>query len=146
MRGKSEKWPEDFEWRGWAILKTLTVTSRPGYPEPYVTGETVAAWIRAAKKKGIRSIICLLDAELGYYSHIKQGGLLEAYRQSGLEVFHFPVPDSPIADVPESVLQQITEQFPNMPKPVLVHCSAGIDRSGQVLKRLLDVFATPPLS
>lgn len=140
MARNREKWSEELEWRGWAIPNVLAVTSRPGYPEPYVSSETVAAWIQEVKAKRFRSIICLLNTELGYYADIKQGGLLQAYRKAGFEVFQFPVPDTPLVPVPEAVLKEIERRFPEMPKPVLVHCSAGIDRSGDVLERLLSSF------
>ena len=85
MARNREKWSEELEWRGWAIPNVLAVTSRPGYPEPYVSSETVAAWIQEVKAKRFRSIICLLNTELGYYADIKQGGLLQAYQRQPSE-------------------------------------------------------------
>jgi len=70
------------------------------------------------------------------------GGLLGFYREQGFCVFHCPWPDPAHARTAEerSLRQQMVEQvkikalaaFSKLPKPVLLHCSAAIDRTTPV--------------
>jgi len=83
---------------------------------------------------GIQSIICLLtEDQLRFYAHVP-GGLLDYYRQRGLAVESIgisdPAHDSRGEQELQDNLERIYQAFRRLPKPVLVHCSAGWQRTG----------------
>ena len=81
-------------------------------------------------------MICLLeDKQLGrhYVSGgigLHEGGLLGYYESRGLVVRHFPTTD--YQRPPESLMEDVFAAYEELPKPVLLHCSAGIDRTTPV--------------
>lgn len=112
-------------------------SSRPGYPDKSVNESTVAEWVAHAKGFGIKTILCLLDeVQLAFYSSIK-GGPLGYYARSAFHVTHRPVKDHLQPPVPQSILDQAGNDFLMADKPVLVHCSAGWDRTGAVVRHIL---------
>ena len=119
----------------WVIEGLLARAERPGYPWDRVSKEEVDRWIQEASCMGIKSIICLLKDELRYYRGI--GGLLRYYRRNGFNVYNYAVSDYQLPPVPHGLLRKIGAEFDIMEKPVLVHCSAGVDRTGSVIDYLL---------
>lgn len=123
----------------WAIPKQLVRSHRPGYSGE--RGKTVPqaevdAWIEEVAELGVRSIICLLaDDELALYSALPDG-LLAYYRTAGFRVEHVPAPDHARPPLMDIHLQRIWDAYQALPKPVLIHCSAGIDRTGRAVEHV----------
>jgi protein-tyrosine phosphatase len=104
--------------------------------------DDVDAWIEEVRAMGVRSVLCLLDdRQLARYSTLP-GGLLAYIRQAGLEVGHVPVPDLQSPPLSPQDLETITRVFEGLAKPVLVHCWAGIDRTGAAVAHLVRKMET----
>jgi hypothetical protein len=129
----------------WVIPGRLARSSRPGFGGPNPTEvdpSEVEAWLDEARRLGIRSILCLLDdRQLAFYSRLS-GGLLGAYRRAGMVVDHPPVPDLQTPPIPEGDLPRVGRAFRDLPAPLLVHCSAGVDRTGAAVAYLVDRLAS----
>lgn len=131
----------------WVIPGRLARSSRPGFggtnPAEVEPAE-VEAWLDEARAHGIRSILCLLDEwQLGYYRRVP-GGLLETYRRAGMAVSSVAVPDLQTPPIPPSVLPRVWQAFRALPPPLLIHCSAGVDRTGAAVAYLLDRLSPGP--
>ncbi len=111
--------------------------ARPGYPSVSVDDRAVEAWMKEARSLGVRDIICLLDrSQLSFYRGLSAGGLLKAYDKAGFNVHHYPTPDGLHPPLSRGVLDTIAADLSAMKYPVLVHCSAGMDRTGAVMEHL----------
>jgi protein tyrosine phosphatase (PTP) superfamily phosphohydrolase (DUF442 family) len=149
----------------WPIPGELACAQRPlrDHPEfgesnplPEQSFPLITNWIRRVRDSGIQSVICLLTPhQLQRYAGIHPDGLLGAYREAGLAVLHVPVFDevhpndiSGCEVLGESVFSKAYKGFQELPKPVLLHCSAGIDRSSPVAAQIVTrakklLFARP---
>jgi len=112
-------------------------SARPGYDggraTPVGNGQ-IQMWLEAAQSAGVASIICLLsDEHLRLYP---DGSLVDIYRTAGFEVRHVPVTDQKRPPLRSQELEHVLTAYRELPKPVLVHCSAGIDRTGAAIRRL----------
>jgi protein tyrosine phosphatase (PTP) superfamily phosphohydrolase (DUF442 family) len=126
----------------WAIEGVLATSPRPGFvagAESRVSREIVERWIDDVRAFGIRSIICLLDRDQLW---LYPSGLLERYRAAGLLVAHIPTMDRQTHPFTEAQFEQAWESFLELPKPVLVHCSAGFDRTGRIVDHIRRGLAT----
>jgi protein-tyrosine phosphatase len=124
----------------WAVAAQLARMHRPGYyfaNNHNIPVSEVEEWIRKVKTEGIISIICLLsDEQLNFYRSLPEG-LLNYYRKSGFHVKHIPVTDYKSPPLSASELEKVWEAYEDFDKPVLVHCSAGMDRTGAAIEHIL---------
>lgn len=126
----------------WVIRGMLAIATRPGYrpgDERVVAREEVDDWLARARAYGIRSILCLLgDDQLPLYERSLPQGLLAYYREQGFAVAHLPAHDGKSEPFRPEQYEAAWRAFVELPKPLLVHCSAGHDRTGRVVRYILD--------
>jgi atypical dual specificity phosphatase len=89
-----------------------------------------AAEFEAWKQAGIQSVVNLLE---DYFDDV-----VRQERKQGFKVLHSPIPDmcSPAIDQLETIVRWIDREI-NERKKVLVHCFAGIGRTGIILTAYL---------
>ena len=123
----------------WVLENNLARSSRPGYGgekgQPVPKSE-VDDWMMEAKELGIVSIICLLgEDQLNFYDELP-GGLVSYYRSFGFAVEHVPALDHQDPPLTDNHLERIWSAYQSLEKPVLIHCSAGIDRTGMTVEHI----------
>ena len=124
----------------WVIEKILACSQRPGYPVNRPAVQTVREWADVALGMGVQSVICVLDdTQISYYDRLNLdgGGLMGFYRSLGLTVEHVPAEDYKTPPLSAEQLDAVWRAFQRLDKPVLVHCSAGRDRTGAAVADIL---------
>ena len=119
--------------QSWVVDRELARSSRPGYggeSGQSVPREVVDAWLAGLRGDCVQSIICLLgDDQLRYYDDLP-GGLIAYYDACGFKVRHVPAMDHQQPALCQSQLDDVWQAYCDLPKPVVIHCSAGKDRTG----------------
>jgi protein-tyrosine phosphatase len=132
--GKSE--PLTFKVRTVSGVKNLYRSSRPGYPNQMIDRKTLLRDTKKFEKAGITTIFVLLcDGEyLKYYGL----DLIEYYRGRKFKVHPFPIPDFgvPRIEFAHDLVLGIEKALKGGEK-VLVHCSAGLGRTGLAINCLI---------
>ncbi len=138
----------------WVIPGLLACSHRPLRRHPYFggpqrdlppeAGPLIVEWIRRVKGDGVQSVISMMGRrEHRHYdlSAVGAADLLDLYHMEGLQVRSVPWEDpkytgsTPRPSYGEQLLQirgQALIAFDQLQKPVLLHCSSGIDRSSPV--------------
>ena len=123
----------------WVIEGHLARSSRPGWWGERDLKLVIPDWIERVRQMGVRSIVCLLnDAELDRFYGRQGIHLLQHYEAAGFRVARVPVPDHEEPPMTEDELQRLCEALGKLPAPWLIHCSAGIDRTGCAVEFLHD--------
>lgn len=140
----------------WVIPGKLACAHRPlrHHPNPDLRGSgrnlpatatpEIMLWMKRIRDGGFKSILCLMHPkEISHYQALDLGvpTLIDFYGAQGMSVLHLPWDDPahrPAAERGrfkeelERVQAQSLQGFGALEKPVLLHCSAGIDRSSPV--------------
>ena len=104
----------------------------------------VPEWIGRVRHMGVRSIVCLLtQAELKKYYGSEGVNLLQRCAEAGFVVAHVPVGDEKTPPMSPRDLQRLAKAAKNLPPPTLVHCSAGVDRTGRAVELLKTILPSP---
>ena len=129
----------------WVIPNILACSQRPLRDHPRFGGRSplppeakpeVVSWVDRVKAMGIRSIICLLEQDQLDRYYVRGGlnlhldGLLGYYRERGFDVSNFPMTD--YQQPARALMDRVLQVFDRLPKPVLIQCSAAIDRTTPV--------------
>ena len=122
----------------WVLPELLAKSPRPGYPgREGISKEVVDEWIENVGAMEVKSIICFLsDHQLAFYSDLPSG-LIQYYRDAGFDVAHIPEDDYKSPPLSEEGVREAVASFERLQKPALVHCSAGLARTGMAIDAIL---------
>lgn len=111
---------------------TVYGACRPGYSPGSPTEDPVGHWANSMREAGIERVCCLLHPpQLARYLDL----LGQYEREFGPErVYHAPIPDYHLAD-PETVdgIVSFLREADRAGEATVVHCAAGLGRTGHVL-------------
>jgi len=127
----------------WVIDGILARSHRPGYPVSRPDREAIQEWADAVLGMGMRSVVCVIDeAQLSQYERLglDGGGLLGYYNTLGLAAEHVSAEDYQTPPLSAEQLDSVWGAFQRMDKPILVHCSAGRDRTGAAVAHILSLL------
>ena len=122
----------------WVIKGTLARSERPGYPSRYVEKNIVLLSIQYWKSHGIRSVICLMTSDEFLYYPYPDGDLLDLYHANDLIACIIPIENHKEHPLDESEMHAVWKAYQAVEKPVIIHCSAGKDRTGAAVQLILE--------
>ncbi|MFM8419514.1 MAG: hypothetical protein ACKOEQ_05250 [Verrucomicrobiota bacterium] len=125
----------------WIIQDVLAVGQRPGYPSARVPAPMVEQWLASLRQHGIRSLLNLMaDEEMDFYYRALGQSLVGFCEDAGFVVRRVSILDGDVI-LPLSVVRsRAVAAFEAMPPPVLVHCSAGAERSVEAAKAIRSAW------
>ena len=125
----------------WSTKQQLARGRRPGVEGKrgrQVRKSTVDTWIQEVKAHGIRSIVVLLDErQLRFYQEL-QPDLVSYYRSKGFQAAHINAPNMRRPPLSDKNLKDVWKAYQHLEKPVLIHCSAGIGRTGHAVRHIKE--------
>jgi len=125
----------------WVKVNKLIKSNRPGYPGNNIDEETAIEWMKCVDQRvGMlpKSILTFLSNEelKDFYTF----DLLAFYRKYDINTYHVPTIDPYGFDkeiFDKNARHKIWNIYRVCPKPLLIHCSAGIHRTGAAVHYLL---------
>lgn len=151
--GRAIQGGDDRELLHWVIPRVLAVVHRPlryhplyggsRLPLPEDASPLIEEWADLLQVEGVRSIISLMhDGDVACYRKLSigNGDLLTYLQDRGFFIARHPYEDPAHKSVRPSearlrlhrIREEALESFDRLPKPVLITCSAGQDRSAPV--------------
>lgn len=116
------------------VAGNLYRSSRPGYPRKgNILKDEIKEDIAKASAQGITDVISLLDDEgYGYYENPET--LADAYADFGIDMHMFPIKDFGTPSIEDAFqICKFIDSLISSGEKVLIHCSAGIGRTGLII-------------
>lgn len=136
--------PDEIYSPRWVIEGVLAHSQRPGYPVDRPSVSKIEEWSGVVLGMRIRSVLCILDhVQIAHYSllGLQGGSLFGYYRSLGLSVEHVYAEDHKIPSLTLAEQEAALAAYQRLEKPVLIHCSAGKDRTGSAIAYILTKIA-----